>query len=335
MRQLGRPSVSPARCALIVKSYVEIGALYAWLKQQRRTVVGMELMIEGGGCGPAHQAEITDQVHLVVVTGGVSNLGPGDGVIAVRGSLEAQSVDETGDTSHGLRRHASEFEGPAFELARTGVERGGELADGVCAAILSDEGERPGPVRGLCSVVGGEPFKEEEVEQADAAGERAGFAERGVELRDGSSEEGVGFDGVLGEEVGGYAEEFIKTERLKHDSEGLDCAFGGKLQAPVSDRADDKHGSAGLKAICADDWDAIEAGEVELKKGAEACGDGLLKIVSGDDAALGIITHEGAQCGMRRSGGEIDVYTFHLVLKGNLMGSTLWRSCWTICQVLP
>ena len=112
-------------------------------------MVRLELTTESGGCGFSHEAEFADQVHLVVVAGGVGDLGPGRGTFVIRGSFEAQSMDETGDTSHGLRRHAGEFEGLAFELAGTGVEQCGKLADGVCASILSDEGERPRPMRVL------------------------------------------------------------------------------------------------------------------------------------------------------------------------------------------
>ena len=138
---------------------------------------------------------------------------------------------------------------------------------------------------------------------------------------------------MLGEEIGRYAEKLMETERLKHDRERLDCAVGGELEAMVGDWANDQHGSAGLEAVCANNGNAIEAFEVELEEAAEACGDGLLEIVSWDNAALRVVAHEGAQRRMRRGGREIDVYPFHLVLKGNLMGSTLWRSCWTICQV--
>ena len=107
-------------------------------------------MSESGGRGSSHETEISDEVHLVVVAGGVSDLGPSDMFVA-RGSLEAQSMDKSGYAGHCLRCHAREFEGPAFKLAGAGVERCGKLADGVCATVLSDEGERLGPVRALCS----------------------------------------------------------------------------------------------------------------------------------------------------------------------------------------
>ena len=74
---------------------------------------------------------------------------------------------------------------------------------------------------------------------------------------------------------------------------------------------------------------------MEFEEAAVACGDWLLGIVSWNNATLRVVAHEGAQRRMRRGGCEIDVYPFHLVLKGNLMGSTLWRSCWAICQVSP
>ena len=145
------------------------------VKQQRCTVMGLELRCESGGCGASHETEIADQVRLVVVAGGMGDLRPGDGTLAVRGSFEAQSVDEAGDAGHGLWSYAGEVEGPAFELARAGAERSGEFTDGVCAAILCDTGERPGPVRVSSSVLGGEPFEHKLVEQEDALGERTGF----------------------------------------------------------------------------------------------------------------------------------------------------------------
>ena len=166
-------------------------------------------------------------------------------------------------------------------------------------------------------------LEQELVEQADTAAERASFTEGRVELRDGSSKQGVGFDGVLGKELRGYAEELIEAEGLEHDGERFDDTVGGKLQATVGDRSDDEHRSAGLEVVCADDRNAVEAGEVEFEEAAEACRDGLLEIISWDNAALRVIAHEGTQRRVWRCGREINVYPFHLVLNGNLMGSTL------------
>ena len=289
-------------------------------------MVRLELMVESGGRGSSHETEVSDEVHLVVVAGGVGDLGPGDALVA-RASLEAQSINKLGDAGHGLRCHAREFQGLPFELAGTDVEGCGELTDSMCAAVLSNEGERLGPVGVAHLVAGGEPLEQELVEQADAAAERASLAEGTVELRDGSAKEGVGFDRVFGKELGGYAEELTEAERLEHDGERFDCAVGGQLQATVGDGPDDEHGSAGLESVCADDGNAIEAGEVKFEEAAKACRDGLLKIVSRDNAALRVVAHEGAQRRMRRGGRKINAYPFHLVLKGNLMGSTLWRSC--------
>ncbi|WP_263383644.1 hypothetical protein [Granulicella arctica] len=98
------------------------------------------------------------------------------------------------------------IQGPAFALANADVERSGDLADGVCTAILSHDGEIPIPVRVQCTALGGQPSEQEFIEDGDASGKGSSFAKRGVKLRYGVSEERVAFDGVFGQNMGGYSE---------------------------------------------------------------------------------------------------------------------------------
>jgi len=154
-----------------------------------------------------------------------------------------------------------------------------------------------------------------------------------MELRNRPAQEGVTFDRMFREKVGGDTEKLMKAKRLKHDRNRFDSAINMKLYTPVGDRTNHKHGSTGFKPVCAADGNPIQAGEMKLQEAAQPCSDWLLETVSGSQPPLRIVTHEAAQGRVGRGGLEVYAYVFHLVLNGNLIGSMLWRSCCTICQV--
>jgi len=101
-----------------------------------------------------------------------------------------------------------------------------------------------------------------------------------MELRNRPAQEGVTFDSMFREEVGGDTEKLMKSKRLKHYRNRFDSAVGMKLYTTVGDRTDHKHGSTGFKPVSATDRYSIQTGEVELQEAAQPCSDWLLEIVS-------------------------------------------------------
>ena len=123
-----------------------------------------------------------------------------------------------------------------------------------------------------------------------------------MELRNRPAQEGVTFDRMFREKVGGDTEKLMKAKRLKHDRNRFDSAVSMKLYTPVGDRTNHKHGSTGFKPVCATDRDSIQTGEVELQKAAQPCSDWLLEIVSSSQPPLRIVTHETTQGRVGRCG---------------------------------
>ncbi len=156
-----------------------------------------------------------------------------------------------------------------------------------------------------------------------------------MELRNRLAQEGVTFDRMFREKVGGDTKKLMKPKRLKHDRNRFDGTVRMKLYTPIGDWTNYKHGSTGFKTVCAIDRYSIQIGEVELQEAAQPGSDRFLEIVSSGQPPLRIVPHEATQGQVGRGGLKVYAHVFHLVLNGNLIGSTLCRSCCTICQVWP
>ena len=103
-------------------------------------MMGFQLTDESSRFGSSQEVEIANEVHLVVVAGSMSYLGPGHGTILLQGALEAKGVEEASDPNHRLWGHSGELQAFTLELSNAGIEFRGCLPNGVHAAILGEGG---------------------------------------------------------------------------------------------------------------------------------------------------------------------------------------------------
>ncbi len=238
-------------------------------------------------------AKVPDQVHLVVVAGGVCDLGPG-----LRGcAAHGQGAAEAGDAGESFWRDAGE--GECFALEVLAVDSGmaryfpdlvGAAADGGEAMERFVDGIELGRVAEL-----GEEVAIEELASVVEVGK---VAEPLPQAGDGGSEDGVAFGAGFGEGRGWDAEEGVEAGGLEHDDERFDMVPNDEAGAAPGLRADDGDGKGGVEGVGAVVSDLVGSGEFKLEHDAETSHDRLGQFAGTQSGfALDVGANEGTKRG--------------------------------------
>lgn len=238
-------------------------------------------------------AKVPDEMHLVVVSGGVGDFGPG-----LRGcAAQGQGAAEAGNAGESFWGDAGEGEGFALEvlsvdsgMARHFPDLVGAAADGGEAMERFIDGIELGRVAEL-----GEEVAIEELAPVVEVGQ---VAEPLPQAGDGGSEDGVAFGAGLGEGRGGDAEEGVEAGGLEHDDERFDMVPNDEAGATPGLRADDGDGKGGVERVGAVVSDLVGSGEFKLEHDAETGNDRLDQFAGTQTGfALDVGTNEGTKRG--------------------------------------
>jgi hypothetical protein len=279
----------------------------------------LKLICQGGRRGASHHSEITNEVHLVIVSGSMCDLRPSDRTF--RRLRQSERIDETSDSGHVLWRHTRKIKRFPFEVPDAYVQGYCHLPNTIRPSIPSDSSEGLAPRRLRSERI--RLREQETVEQSRTVREVFRFAQPRVEPRYRCSKHRVRLNRMLRKKMSRHAKQFKDPAGLEHHGQSLDCAVRLELHTPAGHRPNGEHRRAGRIAFCAVDRHAIQTGEMKLQQTAQSRRDRLLEVGSRSQTALSVVTYEPAQSRMRKTCLEFNLQLFHLVLNGNRIGSTL------------